>query len=271
MPCCTNLLHLLCLECMQPADSPLLRPACSQLYIHNDTAQVAWICLLPSFSCVWGEDRQLHSICCCCFEEWMDSESLFFASRFISQCLYLNICRLRGTRCNHVSFWSNTTVFAVSNVWKLLIHEILLLKQGCVKLLLLAAWHHSTFTWQKSWNNHDCVRCSSSVTAYLMFDIPSWCNRLPTKMRLLVALSIHQQSLTRWASLFPRCCSSCRYLLYLAFIPAIVVMCSIPFVNFVPFTQKSEMATKPQFCTTGRLPSFEQVSYTWKQLVSHHS
>ncbi|DBA71966.1 TPA: hypothetical protein ACH3X2_010713 [Trebouxia sp. C0005] len=41
------------------------------------------------------------------------------------------------------------------------------------------------------------------------------------------------------------------YLLYLAFIPAIVVMCSIPFVNFVPYTQKSELATRPQFCTTG--------------------
>lgn len=41
------------------------------------------------------------------------------------------------------------------------------------------------------------------------------------------------------------------YLLYLAFIPAIVVMCSIPFVNFVPYTQKSELSTRPQFCTTG--------------------
>ncbi|DBA83628.1 hypothetical protein WJX77_000101 [Trebouxia sp. C0004] len=41
------------------------------------------------------------------------------------------------------------------------------------------------------------------------------------------------------------------YLLYLAFIPAIVVMCSIPFINFVPYTQKSELSTQPQFCTTG--------------------
>ena len=74
-------------------------------------------------------------------------------------------------------------------------------------------------------------------------------------MHLLVALNVHQQSLNRRAPLFLGCCSACRYLLYLAFIPAIVVMCSIPFVNFVPYTQKSELSTRPQFCTTGRLCS----------------
>ena len=73
-------------------------------------------------------------------------------------------------------------------------------------------------------------------------------------MHLLVALSVFQQSLNRKAPLFSVCCSACRYLLYLAFIPAIVVMCSTPFVNFVPYTQKSELATRPQFCTTGRVP-----------------
>ncbi len=72
-------------------------------------------------------------------------------------------------------------------------------------------------------------------------------------MHLLVALSVFKQS-RRKASLCRGYCSTCRYLLYLAFIPAIVVICSIPFVNFVPHTQKSELSTQPQFCTTGRLP-----------------
>ena len=44
----------------------------------------------------------------------------------------------------------------------------------------------------------------------------------------------------------------CRFLLYLAFIPALVGLCSIPFVNNVPYTQKSELSTQPQLCTSGR-------------------
>lgn len=82
------LLRLLCLGCMQPADSPLLRPACSQLYIHNDTAQVAWNCLLPSSSCFWGEDRQLHSICCL-KNEW--TVSLCFLPPGLSASVYTSI------------------------------------------------------------------------------------------------------------------------------------------------------------------------------------
>ncbi|KAL3138776.1 hypothetical protein ABBQ32_005620 [Trebouxia sp. C0010 RCD-2024] len=42
-----------------------------------------------------------------------------------------------------------------------------------------------------------------------------------------------------------------RFLLYLAFIPALVGLCSLPFVNFVPYTQKSEMCSEPKICTTG--------------------
>lgn len=44
----------------------------------------------------------------------------------------------------------------------------------------------------------------------------------------------------------------CRFLLYLAFMPALVGLCSIPFVNNVPYTQKSELSTQPQLCTSGR-------------------
>lgn len=45
----------------------------------------------------------------------------------------------------------------------------------------------------------------------------------------------------------------CRFLLYLAFMPALVGLCSMPFVNNVPYTQKSELSTQPQLCTSGKM------------------
>lgn len=50
----------------------------------------------------------------------------------------------------------------------------------------------------------------------------------------------------------PHC--ACRFLLCMAFIPAGVALCSIPFLNHVPFVQQSEVSGHPQVCTTGRTP-----------------
>lgn len=67
----------------------------------------------------------------------------------------------------------------------------------------------------------------------------------------------------------------CRFLLYLAFIPAFVGLCSLPFVNFVPYTQKSELDTQSHFCTTGytaRLPALTATTKHANQasLLSFH-
>ena len=42
-----------------------------------------------------------------------------------------------------------------------------------------------------------------------------------------------------------------RFLLCMAFVPAAVSLCSLPFINHVPYVQLSEASSQRQLCSTG--------------------